>query len=201
MRSALRRLGVLTALVAVLTLVTGTAYAGGCHHHPPKVRHVTVHAYFFDQFCYSHELHTGTAVGVQQPGVWWSQAGTVEPGGTVTLTAHAFTKRGVVIDGQRTFSHTFPATPTAESCVPVPVKHARYKLRFFNGCTPARRYVEVVKKHHIAKVVKRHNANRTKWHLTIRADKGALLPGGVRVTYEGVVLLRPDRCHSHPHGS
>jgi hypothetical protein len=203
MRNQLARGGAVGVIAAVLVLLgSGLAYAGGCHHHPPKTHHVTVSASFTDQVCLGDQLVVGTAAHSDTPGVWWSTTGSTEPGDTVTLTAHAKTKQtGTVIDGTKVFSHTYPATPTAESCLPVRKIRAHYDIKAYNGCTPSKRYVEVTEKRHVQKVTKRHNKNRTKWRLTIRADKGAVFPGGARVDHVAVALRPPKRCHSHPHGS
>ena len=203
MRNHLARGGAVGVIAAVLVLLgSGLAYAGHCHHpKPPPTRHVTVSASFTDQFCFDVTLFVpGRATHSDTDGVWWSSTGSTKPGDTFTWTAHAFTRRGVVIDGPRTFSHTFPAVPTAESCVPPKPLRASYKLRYFNGCTPSRRYVQVVHRHHVQKVTKHHSKKRTVWHIKVRADKGALFKGGVRVDYVTVGLIPPSHC-DHPHGS
>jgi hypothetical protein len=197
---------VVVALSAVLTVFGGAAYAGGCHHHPkpPPTRHVTVSASFTDQVCLipsggSPAFQPAETSHSATPGVWWSSTGGTGPGETFTWTAHAFHKRGVVIDGSSTFSHTFPATPTAQSCVPPKVKHAWFKVKTFSGCTPARRYVEVTAKHNV-KVTKHHNKARTTWRIKGVATHGATFADGSTVKVKVRHPHRPRLC-GHPHSS
>jgi hypothetical protein len=198
----------LTALVGAFALVGALAgpAAAGCghhHHHPkPPPRHLLVSATFTDQTCTTGPgpvvFVPGSASHSEVGGVWWTTTGSTLPGDTLTFTAHA--QPNVIFDTPTVFAHKFPVLPQSNTCLP---RHhfARFDVKKLHGCVPTRRYVMIVHKHHIARIVGGHNKARTKWHFRLYAQEGFTFRNGSTVKNIVRHNRRPKHGCGHPHSS